>query len=113
MDHMTVVDRISAAEAVEHTHEGHAVVLDTRPQVARHQGSLPGAVVVEPSDLEDALAPTSPRRMSCVADLDTEIAVVSVRAQARRVAERIAELGYTNVRWVDGGYPEFRSALLA
>jgi rhodanese-related sulfurtransferase len=108
---MGMVDRISATEAAEHRQQGQAVVLDARPQVVRHQGSLPGAVVVEPTDLLDALAPTSPRRMACIAGLDTEIAVVSVRAQARRIAEQIAGLGYTNVRWVDGGYPAFRSAL--
>jgi len=108
---MTTVDRISATEAAEHTLRGQAVVLDARPQVVRHQGSLPGAVVAEPTELVDALAPTSPRRMSCIAGLDTEIAVVSVRAQALRIAEQIAGLGYTNVRWVDGGYPAFHSAL--
>ncbi|MGZ8180062.1 rhodanese-like domain-containing protein [Williamsia sp. SKLECPSW1] len=110
---MSVVDRISATEAAEHTLHGQAVVLDMRPQVVRHQGSLPGAVVVEPGDLEDLLAPTSPRRMACIAGLDTEIAVVSVRAHALRIAEQIAGLGYTNVRWVDGGFPAFRSALRA
>lgn len=51
--------------------------------------------------------------MPCVCDLDVEIAVVSVRAQARRIAEQIAALGYTNVRYVDGDFPAFRSALLA
>ncbi|MBT0568265.1 rhodanese-like domain-containing protein [Williamsia sp. CHRR-6] len=106
---MSVVDRISATEAAEHTQQGHAIVVDARPQVARHQGSLPGAVVVEPDNLSAALAPNSPRRM--VGSLDTEIAVVSVQARARMVAEQIASLGYTNVRYVDGGFPAFRTAL--
>ncbi|KQR98928.1 sulfurtransferase [Williamsia sp. Leaf354] len=110
---MSVVDPISATEAAEHTQQGAAVVVDMRPQVVRHQGSLPGAVIVEPADLTAAFEPTSPRRMPCVCDLDVEIAVVSVRAQARRIAEQIAALGYTNVRYVDGDFPAFRSALLA
>lgn len=110
---MSVVDCISAAEAAEHTRQGQAVVLDARPQVVRHQGSLPGAIVVEPEGLIDALSPSSPRRLQCIAGLDTEITVVSVRAHAQSIAEQIAELGYTNVRWVDGGYPAFRSALQA
>ncbi len=108
---VSLVDRISATEAAEHTQQGSAVVVDARPQVVRHQGSLPGAVVVEPADLTAAFAPTSPRRVACIRDLDIEIAVVSIGAQARRIAEQIADLGYTNVRYVDGGFPAFRSAL--
>ena len=44
-----------------------------------------------------------------IRDRDTEIAVVSVRSEAPRIAEQIADLGYTNVRYVDGGYPALRS----
>ncbi|GAA1462659.1 hypothetical protein GCM10009619_37910 [Williamsia maris] len=110
---VSLVDRISATEAAEHTQQGSAVVVDMRPQVVRHQGSLPGAVVVEPADLTAAFTPTSPRRVACIHDLNIEIAIVSVQAQARRIAEQIAALGYTNVRYVDGGFPAFRSALLA
>ncbi len=96
-------------------------MVDARPQVVRHQGSLPGAFVVEPSELPDLLSPTPPtgtfpvirdageaRRKKIARD--TEIAVVSVSSEAPRIAEQIADLGgYTNVRYVDGGYRALRS----
>ncbi|SIS23777.1 rhodanese-like domain-containing protein [Williamsia sterculiae] len=108
---MSVVDSITAREAVRHRDSQGALVVDLRPQVVRHQGSLPGAVVVEPDDLEAAFAPTSARRIPAIVDLDTEIAVVSIRAQAQRIAARIAALGYTNVSYVEGGYQALCSAV--
>ncbi len=82
------------------------MVVDARPQVVRHQGSVPGAIVVEPSEVTQLFARTRP---TCVQTRDTEISVVSVRAEAARIAEQIAELGYTNVHYVDGGFPALRS----
>jgi rhodanese-related sulfurtransferase len=104
-----VVNSISAAEAIDHSRHGEAVMVDARPQVMRHQGSLPGAVVVEPGDVPARFTPTPSGTFPVVRDRDTEIAVVSVRSQAPRIAEQIADLGYTNVRYVDGGYPALRS----
>ncbi|GAA1480326.1 hypothetical protein GCM10009624_07660 [Gordonia sinesedis] len=106
---MSVVHPISAAEAISHSRAGEAVVVDARPQVVRHQGSLPGAVVVEPADVRDRLAPTPSGTFPVVGNRDTEIAVVSVSSQAPRIAEQIADLGYTNVHYVDGGYRALRS----
>lgn len=103
---MSVVS-ISASEAVEHSASGDAVMVDMRPQVVRHQGSLPGAVVVEPAELSSAFAPHSCGRVG-IDGFDTEIAVVSVPSEAEAMAERIASLGYTNVRYVDGGFPAVR-----
>ncbi|MDV7100416.1 rhodanese-like domain-containing protein [Gordonia amicalis] len=111
---MSVVSAISAAEAIDHSRAGNAVMVDARPQVVRHQGSLPGAFVVEPSELPDLLSPTPTGTFPVIRDAgearrkkiarDTEIAVVSVSSEAPRIAEQIADLGYTNVRYVDGGY---------
>ncbi|AFA72933.1 hypothetical protein GPOL_c18890 [Gordonia polyisoprenivorans VH2] len=105
---MSVVDSISAAEALSHTREGDAVVVDARPQVVRHQGSLPGAVVVDPTDVRSRLAPTPSGTFPVIGHRDTEINVVSVSSQAPRIAEQIADLGYTNVHYVDGGFPALR-----
>ena len=55
---MSVVNSISAAEAIDHSRHGEAVMVDARPQVMRHQGSLPGAVVVEPGDVPARFTPT-------------------------------------------------------
>lgn len=85
------------------------MVVDARPQVVRHQGSLPGAVVVDPAEVPVRLAPTPTGTFPVIRDPDTEIAVVSVRSEAPRIAEQIAALGYTNVRYVDGGYRALRS----
>ncbi|MBD0024104.1 sulfurtransferase [Gordonia pseudamarae] len=101
---MSVVNAISAREAVEHSRQGDAVIVDARPQVMRHQGSVPGAVVVEPGDVRAAFNHTPSGRFPVISDHDREIAVVSVRSQAPAIAEQIADLGYTNVRYVDGGY---------
>ncbi|GAC69110.1 rhodanese-like domain-containing protein [Gordonia soli] len=106
---MSVVDSISAADVVDHVHSGFGVVVDARPQVVRHQGSLPGAYVVEPGEIRAAFAPGSAERLA-QCQLDTEIAVVSVRSEAARIAEQIAALGYTNVRYVDGGFFALRTA---
>ncbi|MGV9826644.1 MULTISPECIES: rhodanese-like domain-containing protein [unclassified Gordonia (in: high G+C Gram-positive bacteria)] len=105
---MSVVNSMSAAEVLDHYEHGRAVVVDARPQVVRHQGSLPGAVVVEPTDVCERLAPTPSGTFPVIRDRDTEIAVVSVNSQAPRIAEQIADLGYTNVHYVDGGYPALR-----
>lgn len=106
---MSVVHPISAAEAISHSRRGDAVVVDARPQVVRHQGSLPGAVVVDPTDVRDRLAPTPSGAFPVVGNPDTEIAVVSVSSQAPVIAEQIADLGYTNVHYVDGGYRALRN----
>ncbi|MCK8615673.1 rhodanese-like domain-containing protein [Gordonia sp. C13] len=114
---MSLVKAISAAEAIDHSRAGNAVMVDARPQVVRHQGSLPGAVVVEPSELPNLLSPTPTGTFPVIRDAekarkiarDTEIAVVSVSSEAPRIAEQIAGLGYTNVRYVDGGYRALRS----
>ncbi|MFT4125184.1 MAG: rhodanese-like domain-containing protein [Gordonia sp. (in: high G+C Gram-positive bacteria)] len=107
---MSVVNPISAAEAVSHIRRGNAVVVDARPQVVRHQGSLPGAVVVEPTDIDECFSPTPTGSLPVVASRDTEINVVSVSSQAPAIAEQIADLGYTNVHYVDGGYRALRGA---
>ena len=43
-------------------------------------------------------------RFPVIPDHDREIAVVSVRSQAPVIAEQIADMGYINVHYIDGGY---------
>ncbi|MAU81721.1 rhodanese-like domain-containing protein [Gordonia sp. Z-3] len=108
---MSVVNSITAADAREHCEHEHAVLVDARPQIMRHQGSLPGAVVVDPADVRERFTPTPSGTFPVVRNPDTEIAVVSVSSQAPVIAEEIAGLGYTNVRYVDGGFRALRSEL--
>lgn len=105
---MTLVNSISAVEAISHSRRGDAIVVDARPQVVRHQGSLPGAVVVEPTEVRERFTPTESGTFPAISDRDTEIAVVSVSSQAAHIAEQIADLGYTNVHYVAGGYRALR-----
>ncbi|MGY3555630.1 rhodanese-like domain-containing protein [Williamsia sp. R60] len=111
MSPVAMADPISAQDAAEHRDRGEAVVVDMRPQVVRHQGSLPGAVVVEPNELTTAFSPDSDKRIPAIRGLDTEIDVVSVNSQAARIAQQIAAMGYTNVHYVDGGFRALQSAL--
>ncbi len=83
--------------------QGRGLVIDARPQVRRHQGSLPDALVVEPTEVTGVLA-TQPGQGWVLANPDADIAVVAVPSEAPRIAAEIAELGYTNVHYVDGGY---------
>ncbi|MFW0790079.1 rhodanese-like domain-containing protein [Gordonia sp. CPCC 205333] len=80
--------------------QGRGVVVDARPQVRRHQGSLPGAVVVDPGEVGRVFGGTSTGWVHH----DSEIAVVSVPSEAPRIAAEIADMGYRNVHYVDGGY---------
>lgn len=96
-------ESITATGAMKACGRGRGVVVDARPQVRRHQGSVPGAVVVEPDEVRRAFG-AGPGRGWVLADRDAEIAVVAVPSQAARIVDEISELGYTNVHYVDGGY---------
>lgn len=75
------------------------MVVDARPQIVRHQGSLPGAVVVEPDETDpEVFAKRLP------ASRDVALAVVSVRSRAREIAERLNALGYARVSYVQGDF---------
>lgn len=55
-----------------------------------------------------AIGPDAVGTFPVIGHRDTEINVVSVSSQAPRIAEQIADLGYTNVHYVDGGFPALR-----
>lgn len=94
------VDAITATGAMKVVGQGRGVVVDARPQVRRHQGSLPGAMVVDPGDVGRVFG----SRSTGWVKHDAEIAVVSVPSEAPRIAAEIADLGYRNVHYVDGGF---------
>jgi rhodanese-related sulfurtransferase len=68
---------ISAATA-RRRHTAGALLVDIRPQVARHQGSITGALLIDPAAIADQL---------------TSVA-----------AEQLTRLGYDQVHYVSAGY---------
>lgn len=75
-----------------------AVLLDVRRQVARHQGSIAGAVVVEPTQLQSWLA-------TAELDPDRDIIVCSISDQrAIAAAQLLAGSGFPHVYYLAGGY---------
>jgi rhodanese-related sulfurtransferase len=84
---------ISAATA-RRRHRAGALLVDVRPQVARHQGSITGALLIDPAAIADR-----------VADRHREIVVCSVSSRrAIPAAEQLSRLGYDRVHYLAGGY---------
>jgi rhodanese-related sulfurtransferase len=92
---------ISAATARRRRTAG-ALLVDIRPQVARHQGSITGAILIDPATIAEHLGPSAP-------DAQREIVVCSVSSdRAIPTAEQLAQLGYDHVYYLDGGYKAWR-----
>jgi rhodanese-related sulfurtransferase len=84
---------ISAVTA-RRRHGAGALLVDIRPQVARHQGSITGALLIDPAAIADRIA-----------DRHREIVVCSVSSRrAIPAAERLSRLGYDRVHYLAGGY---------
>jgi rhodanese-related sulfurtransferase len=84
---------ISAATARQR-HSAGAVLVDIRPQVARHQGSITGAILIDPAVIADAIT-----------DRHREIVLCSVSSRrALPAAEQLSRLGYDRVHYLAGGY---------
>lgn len=96
---MPVPQPISAATA-RRRHGAGALLVDIRPQVARHQGSITGALLIDP--------PALAARISEV-DRHREIVVCSVSGRrAIPAAEQLNRLGYDHVHYLAGGYSAWR-----
>ena len=94
---------ISAATARRRRGAG-ALLVDIRPQVARHQGSIPDAVVVDSGAIVEHFNLESPQRISGL-DCDCEIVVCSVSShRAIPTAQELTRLGYQHVYYLAGGY---------
>ena len=92
-ERLQVPQPISAATA-RRRHGAGALLVDIRPQVARHQGSITGALLIDPAEIADQ-----------VADRHREIVVCSVSSRrAMPAAEQLSRLGYDRVHYLAGGY---------
>ncbi len=93
---------ISAASAKRRQLAG-AVLLDIRPQVARHQGSITDADVIEPAELTESSLPIAQ-------DRDRDIIVCSISSKrAIPTAELLTRHGYRHVYYLAGGYTAWRN----
>jgi rhodanese-related sulfurtransferase len=94
---MPVPQPISAATA-RRRHGAGALLVDIRPQVARHQGSITGALLIDPAAIAEQLGTPG-------VDRHREIVVCSVSARrAIPAAEQLSRLGYDRVHYLAGGY---------
>jgi rhodanese-related sulfurtransferase len=90
---LPVPQPISAATA-RRRHDAGALLVDIRPQVARHQGSIAGAILIDAAAIANEIT-----------DRHREIVVCSVSSRrAIPTAEQLARLGYDRVRYLAGGY---------
>jgi rhodanese-related sulfurtransferase len=84
---------VSAATA-RRRHGAGALLVDIRPQVARHQGSITGALLIDPAAIADQ-----------VTDRQREIVVCSVSSRrAIGAAEQLTRQGFDRVHYLAGGY---------
>jgi rhodanese-related sulfurtransferase len=93
IERLAMPQPISAATA-RRRHGAGALLVDIRPQVARHQGSITGALLIDPATIADQIT-----------DRHREIVLCSVSARrAIPAAEQLSHLGYDRVHYLAGGY---------
>jgi rhodanese-related sulfurtransferase len=92
---------------------GGGLLVDIRPDAQRHaEGPLDGAVVVERNVLEWRLDPTSAHRLPAVRGHDQEIVIACSAGYASSLAAAsLADLGFTRVADLEGGYQAWRAWL--
>ncbi|MFF2113796.1 rhodanese-like domain-containing protein [Rhodococcus koreensis] len=87
-----------------------ALLIDIRPQVARHQGTIDRALIMDTADIADTFGSHPPIRLrQLTRDRDLIVCSVSGR-RARPVAEQLIRLGYTHVYYLAGGFDAWQSA---
>jgi rhodanese-related sulfurtransferase len=95
---LQVPQPISAATA-RRRHGAGALLVDIRPQVARHQGSITGALLIDPATIADQIT-----------DRQREIVVCSVSSRrAIGAAEQLSRQGFNRVHYLAGGYSAWLS----
>lgn len=83
-----------SATTARRRHGAGALLVDIRPQVARHEGSITGALLIDPATIADTIT-----------DLHREIVLCSVSTRhAIPAAEQLSRLGYDRVHYLAGGY---------
>ncbi len=82
------------------------LVIDIRPaEQRRHEGALPGAIVVERNVLEWRLDPSSDHRLPAVRNLDQPVVVVCSAGYASSLAAAsLVDLGFRHSADLVGGY---------
>lgn len=102
--------RVAATELSAAVLRG-AVVVDIRPQSIRAvEGTLPGALAIEPSRLAERLDSSAPTRLALAANQEVEWVLVSSDGQASGPAvSALRRLGLRNVADVAGGYRALRA----
>jgi len=99
---------ISAASAHRRQLVG-ALLVDIRPQVARHQGSISDALLVDAAAIADKFNPQASQR---IPGLHRGCAIVVCSINSRRAmptAEQLMLLGYHNVYYLVGGYTAWKN----
>lgn len=102
--------RVAASELSAAVLRG-AVVVDIRPQSARAaEGTLPGALAIDPDLLASRLDSSAPTRLSLAVDQEVEWVLVSSDGSVSApVATALQRLGLRNVADVAGGYRALRA----
>jgi rhodanese-related sulfurtransferase len=94
---------ISAATAHRRQRAG-ALLVDIRPQVARHQGNITDALIVDAAAIAEKFNPQSAQRIPGL-HRDRDIVVCSINARrALPTATHLMRLGYNHVYFLAGGY---------
>ena len=94
---------ISAATAHRRQRAG-ALLVDIRPQIARHQGSITDALIIDADAVAEKFNPQAAQRIPGL-HRDRDIVVCSINSQrALPVATRVMRLGYNHVYFLAGGY---------
>jgi rhodanese-related sulfurtransferase len=103
--------RLTPAEAQSAWQAG-AVVVDIRPEAQRrHEGELPGALVIERNVLEWRLDPASEARLP-IAAYDLQVVVLCQEGYTSSLAAAaLQDLGISRATDVVGGYAAWRELL--
>jgi rhodanese-related sulfurtransferase len=102
--------RLSPQEAFR-AHQDGAVLVDIRPQACREaEGFLPGALVIERTELEWRLDPTSEGRL-LFASRDLRIMIVCSEGYSSSLAAAtLQDLGMRHATDVEGGFRAWKAA---
>jgi len=97
------MEPVSRAELLQRSRDGVVTILDVRPADEFATGHVPGAINVEPSELEARLAHLNPD-LEIIAYCRGPYCVLSFEAVAT-----LRDYGF-NVRRMEEGYPEWKAA---
>jgi rhodanese-related sulfurtransferase len=99
------LDRVQPADLAAEMALG-ALIVDTRPlEQRRHDGDLPGALVIDRNILEWRLDPTSPYHLPGLTDASRRVVVVCNQGYSSSLAAAtLRQLGLGRATDLDGGF---------